>query len=375
MKKTIFLLALALGLGLSPVQAQYSRKIKLSSVKLGFDLPASYKSRTFIKGLAGFVNNIDQLVGSMVIIDDNKTSVLTRFVKEGKPPIITTSTSDVIYSSKVNSKFRFNGAYCIASTKIGRDAIYELVITDIAVAFLPEDYIPYIEICKASNNVSDEVKQKTHYIRSAKLTTVYTRAYQKVDAETNISGVAFSVDGEVYASSDQFKVDYIVSVDIVSLEKLLSLHNCQQLVASDELARREQAERARLEAQKAEESKKSKENELAAAKAQVEELRRLLGQSVETNAELQREIGEAQEKERRALEQYEQAQREAARLALQADRDQAASDQQENMIVTFKNKEGKVLEIKSLEELSNDKLQELGFDVEVLKKDSNGGEE
>ena len=106
-----------------------------------------------------------------------------------------------------------------------------------------------------------------------------------------------------------------------------------------------------------------------------EELRRLLGQSVETNAELQREIGEAQEKERRALEQYEQAQREAARLALQADRDQAASDQQENMIVTFKNKEGKVLEIKSLEELSNDKLQELGFDVEVLKKDSNGGEE
>ncbi|MEZ4918800.1 MAG: hypothetical protein R2792_06795 [Saprospiraceae bacterium] len=78
-------------------------------------------------------------------------------------------------------------------TKIGRDAIYELVITDIAVAFLLEDHIPYIEICKASNNVSMRSSKNTHYIRSAKLTTVYTRAYQKVDAETNISGVAFSV--------------------------------------------------------------------------------------------------------------------------------------------------------------------------------------
>ena len=39
---------------------------------------------------------------------------------------------------------------------------------------------------------------------------------------------AFSVGGEVYSSTDQFKVDYVVSVDIVSLERLLSLQSCDQ---------------------------------------------------------------------------------------------------------------------------------------------------
>lgn len=43
------------------LNAQSSRKIKLNPVSLGFDLPQTYKERTFIKGLAGFVNNIDQL--------------------------------------------------------------------------------------------------------------------------------------------------------------------------------------------------------------------------------------------------------------------------------------------------------------------------
>ncbi|MBL7806279.1 MAG: hypothetical protein JNN28_00590, partial [Saprospiraceae bacterium] len=63
---------------------QSSRKIKLNPVTVGFDLPESYKQRTFIKGLAGFVNKIDQLVGAMILVDGNKTTVLTRFVKQDK---------------------------------------------------------------------------------------------------------------------------------------------------------------------------------------------------------------------------------------------------------------------------------------------------
>ena len=371
MNRMLWLLTLLLASSVS-LSAQTSRKIKLNPVSLGIDLPESYKSRTFIKGLSGFVNNIDQLVGSMVLIDDNKTSVLTRFVRQDKPPIITTSTSDVIYSAKIDSKFKYNGSYAIASTKVSRDAINELVITDIAVAFLPEDYIPYVEICKASSNVNADTKRKTYYIRSAKLTTVYTRAYQKVLGDINVSGVAFSHDGEVFASSDQFKVDYIVSVDLVSLEKLLSLHNCEQMVASDEIARREKAERSRIEAQKAEEERRNKENSLAAAQAQVEELRRLLGQSAQANAGLQRELGEATERERQAQEQLEAARKQSEYLSIKANQEQHESDSRENVIVTFRNKDGKVLEIKSLDELSPEKLRDLGFDVEILMEQKKG---
>lgn len=362
------ILLFVFGILLNTTFAQSSRKIKLNPVTLGFDLPQSYKERTFIKGLAGFVNNIDQLVGAMILIEDNKTSVLTRFVRQDKPPVVSTSTSDVIYSAKIDNKFKFNGAYCIASTKVEKDNIYELIIKDVAVAFLPEDYIPYLEICKSSNNVPDETKKKTYYIRSAKLTTIYTRAYQKAGASSEISGMAFSAGGEVYSSTDQFKVDYVVSVDIVALEKLLSLQNCNQLVSSEELARREKAERARLEAARAEEERKAKEHELREAKAQVEDLKRILTHNIERSENLQQQLREAQDREAAALDQLNRAISQAEDLSARAQRDQRDMENRETVIVTFKNKDGKALEIKSLEELSPEKLRELGFDVEVMKE-------
>lgn len=350
------------------LDAQSSRKIKLSPVSLGFDLPDSYKQRTFIKGLAGFVHKIDQLAGTMVLIDGNKTTVLTRFVRQDKPPVVTTSTSDVIYSAKIDSKFKFNGAYSIASTKIEKDNIYEIILTDVGYAFLPEDYIPYIEICRAATNVSPETRKKTYYIRSAKLTTVYTRSYQKITSDSDVAGVVFSVGGEVYSSSDQFKVDYIVSVDLVSLEKLLSLQNCNDLINNDEIARREKAEKARLEALIAEEEKKAREQALAEAKAQVEDLKKTLSENIVRTGEMQRQLQEAQDKERAALEQLNSAIRQAGELSARAEQARQNAESREDVILTFKNKDGKVLEIKSLEELSAEKLRELGFDVEILKR-------
>lgn len=365
MRISLFLFLLCL-LPVGGASAQNSRKIRLSPVTLGFDLPESYKQRTFIKGLSGFVNKVDQLVGSMIMIDGNKTTVLTRFIRQDKPPLVTTSTSDVIYSAKIDSKFKFNGSYSIASTKVERDAVNELIITDIGHAFLPEDYIPYVEICRASGNVSPETRKKTYYIRSAKLTTVYTRTYTKVHGDADVSGVVFSVGGEIFSSSEQFKVDYVVSVDLVSLEKLLSLQNCNELINSEEIARREKAERARLEAQRAEEEKHAREAELAAAKAQVEDLKKILNQNIVKSEEMQKNLQDAQDRERTAITQLHQAIERADDMAARAQTAQQNMENKENVILTFKNKDGKVLEIKNLEELSQDKLKELGFDVEVL---------
>ncbi|MEY3195274.1 MAG: hypothetical protein RIQ78_1371 [Bacteroidota bacterium] len=348
--------------------AQPSRKIKLSPVSLGLDLPDSYKQRTFIKGLSGFINKIDQLVGTMILVEENKTTVLTRFVRHDKPPVITTSTSDVVYSAKIDNKFKFNGAYSIASTKVDKDKIYEIIVTDVGFAFLPEDYIPYLEICRAATNVAPETRKKTYYVRSAKLTTVYTRAYQKITGDSEVSGVVFSVGGEVFSSSEQFKVDYVVSVDLVSLEKLLSLQNCNELLNSEELARREKAETARLAAQKADEEKKAREAELATAKAQVDDLKKTLGESINRSAEMQRDLQNAQDKERIALQQLNEAIKQANDMADKAQSAQQNAENRESVILTFKNKEGKVLEIKNLEELSEEKLRALGFDVELLKR-------
>lgn len=363
-----FFLAILLLFSCQLLPAQTSRKIKLSPVTVGFDLPESYKQRTFIKGLSGFVNKIDQLVGAMILVDGNKTSVLTRFVRLDKPPVVTTATSDVIYSSKIDSKFKFNGSYSIASTKIEKDNICEIILTDISYAFLPEDYIPYLEICRAATNVAPETRQKTYYVRSAKLTTVYTRAFQKVQGNADVSGVVFSVGGEVYNTTDQFKLDYVVSVDLVSLEKLLSLHNCNDLINNEEIARREKAEKAKLDVIRAEEDKKAREQEVLLAKNQVEELRKTLNESLVRTVDMQHQLQDAQERERCALDQLNTAIRRADEMTTRAQAAQQNVENKEEIILTFKNKDGKVLEIKSLEELSEAKLRELGFDVEILKR-------
>ena len=177
---------------------------------------------------------------------------------------------------------------------MGKDNICELVITDVGYAFLPEDYIPYIEICRAAINVSPETRKKTYYIRSAKLTTVYTRIYQKIIGDTEVGGVVFSVAGEVFSSSDQFKVDYVVSVDLVSLEKLLALQNCNDLINNEELARREKAEQTRIAALRADEDRNVRQQELSSAKSQVDDLKKTLQDNLTHTADMQRKLMEAQ---------------------------------------------------------------------------------
>ena len=178
-------------------------------------------------------------------------------------------------------------------------------------------------------------------------------------------------DGQIRgpaSSSDQFKVDYVVSVDLVSLEKLLSLQNCNDLINNEELARREKAEQTRMAALRADEERNARQQELAAAKAQVEDLKKTLHDNIARTGEMQRSLAEAQEKERAALEQLNLAIRQANDMTAQAEQARQQSDSREEVILTFKNKEGKVLEIKNLEELSAEKLRALGFDVEILKQ-------
>ena len=172
----------------------------------------------------------------------------------------------------------------------------------------------------------------------------------------------------MFSTTDQFKLDYVVSVDLVSLEKLLSLHNCNDLLNNEEIARREKAEKARLESMRADEEKKAREQEALAAKNQVEELRRTLSESLVRTVDMQGQLHEAQDRERAALEQLHAAIRRADEMTARAQAAQQNVENREEIILTFKSKEGKVLEIKSLEELSEEKLRELGFDVEILKR-------
>lgn len=250
---------------------------------LNGNLPKDYTDRTFIKGLAMYRNKIEDLAGCLILLEDkDKASIIGQFVKSGEPPLKNVSLSDVLYNSKISSGFKINGSYMIASVAASHSSIVELIVTDMNGVLVPETSIPYLDICKAAKNVAPELKKRIYYIRSAKLTSVHSRAYQEVSGESGITGTVFSAGGKVYSSSDQFKTDYVVSVDLVSLTNLLLTRNCDNFISSSELAARQQADQARLQAERAEQERRQKETELKTAKSEADELKKKVAEIQET---------------------------------------------------------------------------------------------
>ncbi|MDO7848168.1 hypothetical protein Q5H92_17510 [Hymenobacter sp. M29] len=280
MNKSLLALGLTLLMTLDrlPAVAQgHIMRVRLTdgAPTLNANLPRDYTDRTFIKGLAMYRNKIEDLTGCLILLEDrDKASIIGQYIKPGEPPLRNQTLADVLYSSKISTAFKMNGSYMVASVAANHASIVELIITDIGGVLVPETAVPYLDICKAAKNVAPELKKRIYYIRSAKLSSVHSRVYQEVGAESGVSGTVFSAGGKVYSSSDQFKTDYVVSVDLVSLNNLLLTKNCDNLISSNELAGRLQSDRARQDADRAEQERRQKESELKTAKAEADDLKR-----------------------------------------------------------------------------------------------------
>ena len=281
----LILITITLFTSLCKSYGQYKVKVKLSDVSATLNdvLPKDYTDRTFIKGLAMYRNKIEELVGCLIILEDNdKASIIGQYIEFNQPPVKNINLSDVLYSSKINSSASFNGSYMIASASATATSIVELILTDINGVLIPEKSIPYLEICKASKKVDSLIKKQIYYIRSVKLTNVHSKAYRKITSDTSLSGMVFNVGGKVYNSSDQFKNDYVVAVDMVSLNNLLLTKDCDEIITNNEVTARQLAQKAQQDAEKAETERKIKESELNAAKAEVNTLRFKLDEMEQT---------------------------------------------------------------------------------------------
>ena len=270
----------------NPAHAQgHIVKIKLNdgSASLNGNLSKDYTNRTFIKGLAMYRNKIDDLAGCLILLEEkDKASIIGQFLRPGEPPLRNAALADVLYSSKISTSFKMNSSYMIASAGASTGSIVELILTDVNGVLVPETSIPYLDICKAARNVDKELKKRIYYIRSAKLTSVHSRVYQEIGSEAGISGTVFSAGGKVYTSSDQFKTDYVVSVDLISLTNLLLTRNCDGLISNSELAVRQQTDRARQDADRAEQDRRNKESELRGAKSEVDDLKKKVAEMQQT---------------------------------------------------------------------------------------------
>lgn len=369
----IFALTLVFSLDKN-IYGQRPVKVKLNDefTSLNANFPKDFTDRTFIKGLAMYRNNIEELAGSLIIIEDNeKASVLGRYIKNNQPPIKNITLSDVLYSSKINTKSSLNGSYMIASASASANSIVELIITDINGVLIPEQSIPYLEICNASQNVDKETKRKIYYVRSVKLTAVHSKAYKEVNIEAGINGTVFSAGGKVYSNSDQFKTDYVVSVDLVSFTNLLVTQDCEKIITNNELALRQVAEKAKQDSEKAETERKIKESELNSARAEVNALKNKLNEitkmlnqpnsnvadyKTETDS-LKNNLIVALQKVDLAKEEFHKADDKSKQVAEKADQQQIKTEDIDNLI-----QKGDISVITEVTKLSGEEIKKLGFE-------------
>ncbi|WMX16887.1 hypothetical protein [Aureispira sp. CCB-E] len=293
------------------LQAQRVKKVKFSrhagAKEINSPLPSDYTDRTFIRGLAGYRNQIDQLVGHVLLIKkekgkNKKPVILGRYVRKNSPPKMEAIISDkALYSSKIDGSCEFNGHYMIASVNASVESVYELTITDIAMAIIPDSLIPYTEICEAFQNADQaDSEVNLYYVKSAKLTTVYTKDYVRIQSATEVSGGdIFGLKGEIYNSSDNYAVNYVVSADIVSLNDMLLLQNCDKKIEEKKI-RLAAAEAAKEAAIAAKELQKAKELELKTTKSELAELSKELSK---LKKQLEAQSKESKEYQTLALKQ------------------------------------------------------------------------
>lgn len=374
MKKALFILLATLGsvFAYAPAHAQRIVRVKLSDSgsTLNAHFPRDYTDRTFIKGLAMYRNKIEDLVGCLILLEDkDKASIIGQYIKSGEPPLRSSALSDVLYNSKISSASALNGSYMVASVAASAASIVEVILTDVSGVLVPEPSIPYLDICRAAKNVDKELKKKMYYIRSAKVTSVHSRTYQEVGSEAGISGTVFSAGGKVYNSSDQFKTDYVVSVDLVSLNNLLMTKNCDNLISNSELVVRQQVQQEKMLVDRAEQERRMRESELNAARAEANELKNRVFEMQEVLRSQRVVADEYRAQVNNLKEDLMTAQRKVVRLQSEAVENQAktAMATASAQPVTSENKptnlvqKSEVSVISDVKTLSSEQVKQMGF--------------
>lgn len=179
---------------------------------LNHPLPSELVERTVFKSVGAYREHLDQLVGLVLTVDVgaalSEQNIAGRYLARGSE-VDEKSDPVIRYESKVDRGLSAEGNYLAFAASLSAEQKAEVVVTDVASAFAEE--IPWDLLAK----VKVPAGKKAFWVRGATLTTVAYKTYQKQSVKANVSGGAFGVGGEVYASADRFSLDYRIGVNLI----------------------------------------------------------------------------------------------------------------------------------------------------------------
>jgi hypothetical protein len=193
------------------------------------ELPRSYKQRKFLNDVAGISYDLFMIPGNIVTFHPKDTTYEFRtskaITKGNKSPVVTSLGGDgSLYSAKINSTTSFNGSYLIGGLSVNRDEIMEISIQDVAISTVPDSLVDVDALKATIANLSDDEKKDLYYIKAATLTYIDNRKYTEAKFDASINSCFVTAGGKTYSSNEKFKREKTVSVFLIPLAHLLSVH-------------------------------------------------------------------------------------------------------------------------------------------------------
>ncbi|HLF92109.1 MAG TPA: hypothetical protein VJB14_01500 [Planctomycetota bacterium] len=208
---------------------------------LNHPIPSELLERTVFKSVGAYREHLDQLVGLLLTVDDgpgapalSEQNITVRYLAKGSE-VEEKSDPVIRYESKVDRGLSAEGNYLAFAASLSAEQKAEVVVTDVASAFAEE--VPWDLLARAPVPVG----KKAYWVRGVTLTTVAYKTYQKQAAKASVSGGAFGVSGDVYASADRFSLDYRIGVNLIpvsrEIAKALPRFTVATKVKADDLTR------------------------------------------------------------------------------------------------------------------------------------------
>ena len=98
----------------------------------------------------------------------------------------------------------------------------EIIIKDEALVHVADDTIPWIQLENFVRNNPLPLNDERLWVQAVMVTQVYTKTAVEVDANSQVSGGAYKVNGRFYNSSENFARTPYITMLILDIDRVVS---------------------------------------------------------------------------------------------------------------------------------------------------------
>ncbi len=162
-------------------------------------------------------------VGKPQVFDSARALVEFRPAREA---LLLDPINNVLYEGKVSRNLSAGGGYTTFTSQLSEDQAAEVVIKDdFSISYNDTQKIPYDKL----RQIKREPGKSYCFIESVTLTSIAYRKFRKSTSKSELSGMAFSANGNVFVSTEEFGYDAKLSVGAWDISLLSSTTGAQQL--------------------------------------------------------------------------------------------------------------------------------------------------